>query len=76
MRETSSPHHIRFSRSATFSGSRLSAESSGSDLLDSGNSGNFTRGESSRNLSELHRVEVEGGQSSNRIVKEKNKSRL
>nr|QTY32145.1 BBX transcription factor [Oxybasis rubra] len=71
-----SPHLSRYSRSATFSCSRPSAESCCCDFLDSGNSGNFARAESSDNLAELHGVAVEGGESSIRLSKEKKKTRM
>ncbi|KNA08945.1 hypothetical protein SOVF_158150 [Spinacia oleracea] len=71
-----SSHLFRYSRSATFSCSRLSAERCGSDFLDSGNSGNFTTSEYSDNVAELHGIEVEGGESSTRLSKEKNNSRM
>lgn len=70
-----SPHLFRYSNSAIFSCSQLSAESSGSDFLDSGNSGNFTRGESSNNVTELHGVEMEVGESSIKLSTEKKKTR-
>ncbi|CAO2830142.1 unnamed protein product [Amaranthus hypochondriacus] len=72
----SSPHLAKFARSATFSGSRLSAESNGNDFLDSGNSGNLRRHVSSDNVGNLHGVEAEGGEISIRISKEKKKTRL
>ena len=72
----SSPHLAKFSPSATFSGSLLSAESNGNDFLDSGNSGNLRRHVSSDNVGNLHGVEAEGGEISIRISKEKKKTRL
>nr|QTY32144.1 BBX transcription factor [Oxybasis rubra] len=71
-----SPHLSRYSRSATFSCSRPSAESCCCDFLDSGNSGNFARGELSNNVTELHGVEEECGESSIRLSKEKKKTRM
>ncbi|XP_021750713.1 putative zinc finger protein At1g68190 [Chenopodium quinoa] len=72
----SSPHPLRYSRSATFTCSRLSAESCRSDFLNSGTSGCFRRSESSNNVEELNGVEMEGLESSIRISKDKKKTRM
>lgn len=57
-----SPHLIRSPCSASFSPSRLSVESSGSDFLDIAYSANFTQ--------------AEGGEGSTKISKERKKARL
>ncbi|KAK9676266.1 hypothetical protein RND81_11G065300 [Saponaria officinalis] len=60
-------HLIRSSGSPSFSPSRLSAESSGSECLDSGNSGS---------MSESYGTEIEGGEPSIRSSKERKKTRM
>ncbi|KAL9246246.1 hypothetical protein vseg_019807 [Gypsophila vaccaria] len=61
-------HLIRSSGSPSFSPSRLSAESSGSECLDSGHSGNTT---------EAYGTEIDGGEpSSMRSSKERKKTRM
>lgn len=62
-----SPHMMS---SASFSRSRLSAESSGSECLDSGQSGSFTMREVSNTMAEVRGAEAEG------IYKERQKARL
>ncbi|XP_021727084.1 putative zinc finger protein At1g68190 isoform X2 [Chenopodium quinoa] len=72
-----SPHPFKYSRSATFTCSRLCAESCRSDFLNSESSGNFRRSESSNNVEELHDLEImEGLESSIRISKDKKKTQM
>ncbi|KAH9609047.1 hypothetical protein KSS87_007661 [Heliosperma pusillum] len=67
---------IRSSGSPSFSPSRLSAESSGSECFDSGHSGSIFRGAEFSKMTEVHDKEIEGGESSMRPSKERNKTRM